>query len=520
MILFMKDAISNDRKVVEVLIEENHSLKLSVDTLQKELELSKLEINQLKDQIATLNRRLYGKKSERFKQSVDLHSPELTMLTPEEQKLLDEIEEVGDLGNKRDISQHYEALERETIVIDLPKECQYCRHCQGQLHQIGKEISEQLEYVPSSFKVKEIVRYKYGCRHCEIGVSIVPKPGRRGKQIKAGPGLLAYLLVSKYCYHLPLYRLEQMFKHQGYPISRSTLCDWVAYAAQKLALVVEKIKAAVLTQNKINTDDTVLPVQDPQVKGRTRTGRMWVYTNEAGCVYEYTPSRSRDGPSNFLKNYQGTIQADGYSGYNECCALENIHRAGCWAHVRRKFYDVAQLLKEAGKPHVALSYIQRLYKVERDIISFGPEHKKQFRQKYAKPILDEFKKWLKIQIKSILPKSSFANAIQYTLKFWKELTRYCEDGHIDIDNNAAERAMRPVALGRKNWLFAGSHRGGKVAAIVMSVIETAKLKGLNVIECVKGLLLKEELSTLYGKQAVEPTIPVIYGHRVLWFNSL
>ncbi|MBI2792223.1 MAG: IS66 family transposase [Gammaproteobacteria bacterium] len=488
----MSETISVEKQTLEALSEENRLLKQFIKELKQELDLSKQEISHLKEQVATLNRRLYGKKSERFKQSVEPDTTELVTLTPEEQKLLDEVEEVGDANIKRDVSQHYEALERETITIDLPKECQYCRHCQGQLHQIGKEVSEQLEYVPSSFKVKEIVRYKYGCRHCEIGVSIALKPGRRGKQIKAGPGLLAYLLVSKYCYHLPLYRLEQMFKHQGYPISRSTLCDWVSYAAQKLTLAVEKIKAAVLTQNKINTDDTVLPVQDPQVKGRTRTGRMWVYTNEAGCVYEYTPSRSRDGPSNFLKNYQGTIQADGYSGYNECCALENIHRAGCWAHVRRKFYDVAQLLKEAGKPHVALAYIQRLYKIEREIISFGFEHKKQLRQKYAQPILDEFKKWLKIQGALILPKSSFANAIQYTLKFWKELSRYCEDGHIDIDNNAAERAMRPVALGRKNWLFAGSHHGGSVAAIVMSVIETAKLKGLNVMERVKGLLSQDQ----------------------------
>ncbi len=483
--------MSNEKNAVDVLIEENHSLKQSVDTLKKDLEVSKQEINHLKEQIATLNRRLYGKKSERFKQSVEHDTAELVTITSEEQKLLEVIEEIGEKSNKPNISHHYEALERETITIDLPKECRYCHHCQGQLHQMGKEVSEQLEYVPSSFKVKEIVRYKYGCRHCEIGVSIAPKPGRRGKQIKAGPGLLAYLIVSKYCYHLPLYRLEQMFKHQGYAISRSTLCDWVAYAAKKLASVVETIKAAVLNGNKINTDDTVLPVQDLHVKGRTHTGRMWVYTNEAGCVYEYTSSRSREGPSNFLKNYQGTIQADGYSGYNECCALENIHRAGCWAHVRRKFYDVAQLLKEPGKPHVALAYIQRLYKIERDIMNFGSEHKKQFRQKYAKPILAEFIKWLKSQIKSILPKSSFANAIQYTLKFWNELIRYCDDGDVDIDNNAAERAMRPVALGRKNWLFAGSHRGDKVAAIVMSVIETAKLKGQNVMDNIKGLLLQD-----------------------------
>lgn len=493
MVARMSETIPVEKHTLDVLLEENRALKQLINELRQELEASRQEIRHLKDQVATLNRRLYGKKSECFKQSVEPDTAELVTLTPEEQKLLDEVEEVKDANIKRNTSQHYETLERETITIDLPKECQYCRHCQEQLHQIGKEVSEQLEYVPSSFKVKEIVRYKYGCRHCEIEVSIAPKPGRRGKRVKAGPGLLAYLLVSKYCYHLPLYRLEQMFKHQGYPISRSTLCDWVSYAAQKLSLVVEKIKAAVLTQNKINTDDTVLPVQDPNIKGRTRTGRMWVYTNEAGCVYEYTPSRGRDGPTQFLKDFQGTIQADGYSGYNECCALENIHRAGCWAHVRRKFYDVAQLLKEAGKPHVALAYIQRLYKIERDIMSFGSEHKKQFRQKYTKPILDEFKKWLKCQVGLILPKSSFANAIQYTLKFWQELIRYCEDGHVDIDNNAAERAMRPIALGRKNWLFAGSHHGGNVAAIVMGVIETAKLKGLNVMERVKGLLLQDEI---------------------------
>jgi transposase len=205
-------------------------------------------------------------------------------------------------------------------------------------------------------------------------------------------------------------------------------------------------------------------------------------------VHEYTSNRSREGPNAFLEGYQGIIQADGYSGYNECCEKNDIQRAGCWAHVRRKFYDVSQLLNEAGKPHIALAYIQRLYAVEKDISGLNPEHKQQIRCLKSKPILREFKAWLKHQLKELLPQSILVKAINYTLRFWNELKIYCNYGYLDIDNNAAELAMRPVALGRKNWLFAGSHEGGKTAAVMLSLIETAKQQGNNPVSYIKELL--------------------------------
>ena len=250
--------------------------------------------------------------------------------------------------------------------------------------------------------------------------------------------------------------------------------------------------------SKINTDDTVLPVQDRTLKGRTRTGRMWVYRNEKGCVYEYTVNRSREGPSSFLKGYDGIIQADGYSGYNECCSTNNILRSACWAHVRRKFYDVAQLSNEPGKPHIALGYIQKLYGVEKQLHDMSDSQKAMVRQKLSKPILDEFHAWLKKQLRLIMPKCHFATATKYALKFWNELILYCEHGFLDIDNNAAERAMRPIALGRKNWLFVGSNEGGKTAATIMSVIETAKQNKQNVISYLRDLLDDEKYGEMVG----------------------
>lgn len=486
----MSSTILVNRQSLEDILDENRKLQERVLSLEAELK--------------TLKRKLYGKKSERLpkltqkntKQSI---TSDLSLSVEDKLILKKLLEDEPFLGVTEPKSKPNDGdLAYERIDVDLSDKEKFCQHCSHALHRIGEETSKQLDYIEPKFKLKEIVRYKYGCRHCEISVTIPAKPGRKGKQLKASPGLLTYLMVAKYCDHLPLYRLEQIFKRQGYRIARSTLCDWMRQAKERLVHYVSNVKNNVLSELKINTDDTVLPVQDRTLKGRTRTGRMWVYTNKKGCVYEYTAGRGREGPNTFLKGYQGIIQADGYSGYNESCRQNGIQRSACWAHVRRKFYDVAQLSNEAGKPHIALGYIQKLYAIENQVKELSDEQKLQFRQRLAKPILNEFNSWLKQQIKIMMPKCHFARAIKYALKFWNELILYCDYACLDIDNNAAERAMRPIALGRKNWLFAGSNEGAKTAATIMSVIETAKQQQENVTLFIRNLLEAANCGEIVG----------------------
>jgi transposase len=492
----MSSTILVEKQTLEEILEENRKLRAEIIVLNR-------RVAYLEGELKTYKRKLFGKKSEKLPKDKspsdqDLHTD--LKLDDNDKAILKKLLEdhVEFKGNESPLGSLENKLPLERLEIDLKPHQKYCLHCSNQMHQMGEEVCNQIEYVEPSLKHRKIVRLKYACRHCELEVKVPKKPGRKGKVIKAGPGLLAYLIVAKYADHLPLYRLEGIFKRYGYRISRSTLCDWLKHATDVLASKVSTIKSEILKDHKIHTDDTTLPVQDRTLKGRTRTGRMWVYTNQSGCVYEYTSSRSREGPSRFLAGYNGIIQADGYAGYNECCEQNDIQRAACWAHVRRKFFDLSQLLTEAGKPHIALAYIQRLYRVEHEISGFSSEHKKQVRQLKAKPILTEFKMWLKRQLKELLPESLLVKAINYTLNFWNELELYCDYGYLDIDNNAAERAMRPVALGRKNWLFAGSDEGGKTAATMLSLIETAKQRGLNVISYIKDLLSEVNCDEIVG----------------------
>jgi len=495
MVLLMSDTILVNKQSLEEVLEENRKFRV-------ELKACHERIASLEDEVKTLRRKIFGKKSERLPKKQDhdqVVSSDLS-LSAEDKKILQSLLDAEPIPNASasPSKPSNDNLEYERVDIDLSEKDKFCQLCSNPLHRIGEQSSKQLDYIIPKLKLRETIRYKYGCRHCETAVTIPAKPGRTKKQLKASPGLLAYLIVAKYADHLPLYRLEGIFKRQGYRIARSTLSDWLQQSGKILAEHVFKIKSHVLTGAKINTDDTVLPVQDRTLKGRTRIGRMWVYRNEKGCVYEYTINRSREGPSGFLKDYHGIIQADGYSGYNECCRTNGILRSACWAHVRRKFYDVAQLSSEPGKPDVALAYIQRLYAVEKQICDMSDNEKVIYRQRLSKPIIGEFCQWLKHQLSKTLPKSHFAKAIRYALNFWSELILYCEYGFLDIDNNAAERAMRPVALGRKNWLFAGSNKGGETAAVMLSLIETAKQKGLNAISFITDLLSGKNYDEIVG----------------------
>jgi hypothetical protein len=312
----------------------------------------------------------------------------------------------------------------------------------------------------------------------------------------AGPGLLADVLVKKYDDHLPLYRQSEILARHGIDISKQTLCDWVMRCADLLHPIVEAMKPDLLLSPKIHTDDTVIPVLE-EGRNTTKEGRLWGYLgNGPPCViYDYSPNRQQIWPENFLKNYKGYLQADAYTGYDKLYADGNIIEVACMAHARRKFFDIVQANNKISKSKegvavTALNYIGRLYKIERRIQDLEPLAKKAIRKREATPILKEYKKWLLDKNIKVLPKSPLGQAVNYTLKNWVALTRYLGNGILAIDNNAAERLMRPITVGRSNWIFAGNDRGGRAAATVYSLIETCKLNKINPYEYLVNVLTR------------------------------
>lgn len=363
-----------------------------------------------------------------------------------------------------------------------------CASCGGRLRQIGQDVSEQLEYVPAHFKVIRHVRPKLACVNCQT-VFQAAAPSRPIARGMAGPGLLAHVMVSKYCDHIPLYRLSGICARSGVHIDRSTLAGWVDQADQLLDPLVAALGRYTLAAAKVHADDTPVPVLAPGL-GRTRTGRLWVYVRDdrpAGAAeppaawYQYTPDRKGEHPQAHLRSYRGVLQADAYGGWGKLYDTGRITEAACWAHARRPWWDLYLSTGKAedGIAAQALRRIAALYAVEKDIRGQPPDIRRSQRQARAGPLLDEMHAWLSGLVGRVSAKSDLARAIGYSLTRWQALTRYRDDGRIEIDNNAAERALRGVALGRGNYLFMGSDAGGRRAAAIYSLVETAKLNGLD-----------------------------------------
>jgi transposase len=374
-------------------------------------------------------------------------------------------------------------LPRERIEYALPEESRVCPRegCGGELSRIGEEVSEQLEYQPASLHVRQIVRVKYACRKCQEHVALAEAPPTPIEKGMPGPGLLAHVMVNKFADHLPLHRQEAIFARQGVDLKRTTLCDWVGRAAALLEPLTARMKTEVLASKKIHTDDTPVPVQD-EARTRTRTGRLWVYLGDEAhphTVFDYTPTRSRDGPRTFLDGYAGYLQADAFTGYDAVYAPGGVIEVACWAHARRKFYDAQTT--DAPNAIAAMAFIGELYAVEREAKETGADAAKRLamRQERSRPVLARVREWLQGQSLAQLPKSPMGQAVSYALANWVALNRYTEDGDLSIDNNAAERALRAVAVGRKNYLFFGSDAGGKRAAIVYSLIASCKRHGID-----------------------------------------
>ena len=364
------------------------------------------------------------------------------------------------------------SLPRKREVHDVPAEQLPCPDCGTLRTKIGEEIREQLEYVPASMIVIQHVRPKYACQCCEGNIIIaerLPEPIEKGLP---GPGLLAQVAVSKYADHLPLYRQEGIFRRHGVELSRQTMCDWMAVCADLLEPIWKLMHRLILLSKVIQTDDTPVTVLDP-VLGQFQ-GRLWDYLGDRQhpyTVYHFTEDRSGCGPQQMLKGYEGYLQADAYSGYDE---------VGCWMHARRKFYEARTT--DPPRAHQALAWISLLYKVEEEARekNLDDAQRHALRQEKSRPLLTKLKEWLdQEEQQRVLPKSPIGEAIGYARNHWGALERYLEAGFLEIDNGASERAMKPVALGRKNWLFAGSDEGGKTAATLMSLCTTCKDLGID-----------------------------------------
>jgi transposase len=387
-------------------------------------------------------------------------------------------------------------LPRVEIVIDV--EDKRCPCCGDAMHVIGEDISEMLDVVPALYRVKVIRRPRYGCRGCEGAVVQAPAPERPLTGGMATEAVLAQVLVAKYCDHLPLYRQAQIFARHGIDLDRSTLANWVGRACWWLRPLAELLLGSILSSPKIFADDTPVPVLDPG-RGRTKTGRLWSYARDdrpwqgplpPAVAYVYSENRQGVHPRSHLAEFTGVLQVDGYTGFNRLSRERPagaVELAFCWAHVRRKFFDFHHATASPIAEE-ALRRIAELYQIEARIRGLLPDARARIRQAETRPLVDAMKTWLEQELGRISAKSTLAEAIRYALRHWTGLCLFLEDGRVEIDSNTVERTIRPIKLGAKNHLFAGSDGGAESWATLASLIQTAKLNGVEPFAYLRDVL--------------------------------
>jgi transposase len=487
----LPDLDALDIEALKALVIATHG---ELQEQKTELTSRAQEIEHLKLVIEKYRRMIFGRKSEKLTgplEQLEFRLEELETAQAAAEAAQDATEAAQPPSTRTDSKPRSrparkplpEDLPREVITHLPPRDC--CPDCGGALRQFGEDVSEQLERIPATYKVIRHVRPKFACAACDHVVE-APAPARPIERGLPGPALLAHVLISKYGDHQPLYRQSQIFAREGVDLDRSTLAGWVGAASELVAPLVDEVKKHVLTASKIHADDTPVPVLAPG-NGKTKTGRLWTYVRDdrpAGLKtapavwFTYSEDRKGEHPRLHLKDFKGALQADAYSGFHHLYGDGAIYEVACWAHTRRKFHDI-HVAHASPTTTEALARIGALYGVEEEVRGKPADVRRDIRQARAKPLLDDLRRWMEKTLQSLSTKSETAGAIRYALTHWRALTRYLDNGLLEIDNNAAERALRTVALGRKNYLFMGSDSGGQRAASLYSLIGTAKLNGLD-----------------------------------------
>ncbi|MGM0601527.1 MAG: IS66 family transposase [Candidatus Rifleibacteriota bacterium] len=508
-------------------------MKLAVDKLPDDpkflkeviVEISN-ETSLLKEQVALLKQMIFGRKSEKLQLETapsqlhfDFGEEDSKETSADNNQVESTIEIPSHKRRKRGRKPLSDELPRVERIIDIPEKDKLCE-CGCKKSIIGKETSEQLEYIPAKCNVIVNVRPKYACRNCEgtesskPAVMIAPPPAQIIPKSFATASLLAYIITSKHVDALPFYRLSNMFSRHGVQLSRATMCNWILKVASLLKPMIELFLEQIIDSSYFHADET--PLQVLKEPGRRADQKSYVWVFKTGSVdrptilFNYSPSRAGKIPKQIFKDFKGYIQTDGYIAYNYIEDNEDQIQLACWAHVRRKFVSSIKAVGKNAEPgiaHKAYEIIKKLYKTEKEAVEkkLSFEQIKELRQREAKPLLEEFKKKLTIWKDAVVPGSNTGKAINYALGQWNKLLVYLEDGRLKIDNNSAENAIRPFAVGRKNWLFSNTPQGARASATIYSITETAKANGLEPFWYMCALLKK--LPELKTKEDFNPWMP-------------
>ena len=470
-------------KDLDITPDDPAELRAVNRLLADEVKSQALMIEKLKHQLAGQNRHRFGARSESLDQlNLTFEEDEAIAEAAEEQAKPAQSAPEDKTPRQHSRKPLPDHLDRHDEVLSPGEDC---ARCGDKLKTLGEDVTEELEYVPGRFVVNRIVRPRKACAGCEAIIQS-PLPSRPIERGRPGPGLLAHVLVSKYADHLPLYRQSQIYAREGIDLDRSTMADWVGRSTALLEPLAEEIGRIVRRGGALFADDTPVKMQAPGQK-KTKTARVWTYVRDERpwsgssppCAwYQFTIDRKGEHPVSHLAGYTGWVHADGYSGFNGLFGHDKANEMACMAHVRRKFVDVFASQGNAIAEE-AIRRIAELYAVEKEARGQSPDARVALRQARAKPIFDDLEAWLHAQLPKISGKSPLAQAIRYALGRMPKARPYLEHGHLDLDNNTAERAVKPVAIGRKNWMFAGSEGGGKAMAIAFTLIETAKLNNVD-----------------------------------------
>jgi len=491
----MDPPLPNDVATLQAMIRE------LIDALHKE----QRQREGIQQRLDLLLRKLYGPKAERFDPNQPWLLPEMApdaVPTPTAESPSHDDNEPRNgkprprSGGRKKIPAN---LERQRIEHTLPEAERVCPCCNEICQKFGEDVSEQLDYHPGNLFVNQHVRFKYACQKCHDHVTVGPAPVAIIDRGLPGPGLLAHIAASKYADHLPLHRLERIWSRHGIELSRQTMCDWMAHVATMLHPVVDLMAALVRDSKALHTDATKMPYLDPEVKGKSLSGQMWTYVGDRDHpfdVFTFCPDHSAAGIDEFLGSYRGYLNADAHNIYDHLFKSGAIVELGCWTHARRKFYDATA--SDPARAHVVMAHIRRLYAIETEARELSAARQLdggaadavrfELRQSQSLPELSVLRAWLDAEQPKVLPKSVIGLAIAYTLKNWQALTRYTTDGFLDIDNNIAERVLRHIAIGRKNWLFAGSAHGAETAATLFSITSSCHRHGKDVFAYLHDLL--------------------------------